>query len=903
MAQHVPEGKYLLKSNVVVVSGNKSVGAGIPLVIRQQPNFKSVGLKLKLFAWNRVTKLDNKIKRRAGKRTNLFYKHTIAELRIKKNAKIVKRNAKKRERADKKNDKKIKDAYERIEKNEAWNKANPTKKQKTQDKTYKHKYAREKDTLAPRKFFREWLRDKFGEKPVIYSDSLYQKSQSQIAIYMIKKGYYFSEITSEVKFNDKKRTAVCTYKVKTNAPFVIDSVILVSNEPWFKDRYAYYMRKDLIPEIKGLVLDQDMLDGHRSKIAKSFRDDAWYGFTPANITYQADTIPGTKRIKLQIIHSQRVFVQKTEAGKDTALIIPHREYLVSEVYFHILDSTQVYGSFKDYLKSHGFEILDEKKRLNTADSLFDKGPGRKGVYRRSIHVKYNRKSLFKPDILDFQSLLEHDWLFREKYIDRSYSNLVQLGVFSNIEMEFIENVEKATMEVHYYLTPAKRQGFSVEPKATSSNGFLGISIGANYVHKNLFGRAERLTIGFAGGLESQAVVIQATESESAIKKSGRSLNTFEIGPSLKLEFPWFKPIKIKNLQKRQKSRAIIQAGYNFQQRSEFSRGLANINLTWYFEVDKAQEFQLGVPFLSALRFVSLKKGESFAQLFNASNDQFLKNSYSDQFIYSDLTVKFTFQNMRKDKPDRKVKFPIFFKSNLDLVGNTLAALNFGQKPDANGVKKALGINYAQFVKIDLEYKAYLPVLRKSTLAVRAQTGYGKPYGNSKTSLPFDFGFFGGGSNDNRGFRSRALGPGVYKGYLDTNRVGIQLGDVQLGLNAELRFSISSMFKGAIFVDAGNIWTAKKDENRLGSQFTNDFYKQLAIATGVGLRLDLNFFIIRFDLGIPLRNPSYPLSSQWIWNSKAAYKAEIATFNANNTKQLTYVNPFGLLFNFGIGLPF
>ena len=150
-------------------------------------------------------------------------------------------------------------------------------------------------------------------------------------------------------------------------------------------------------------------------------------------------------------------------------------------------------------------------------------------------------------------------------------------------------------------------------------------------------------------------------------------------------------------------------------------------------------------------------------------------------------------------------------------------------------------------------------------------GGGIPYGNSTRSLPYDYSFFAGGANDNRGWKARALGPGDYKYYLDTNRTATQVGDIRIGGSAEYRFGITEALKGALFVDAGNIWTVAEDTNRVGGQFTKDWYKQFGVAAGFGLRFDLGFFVIRVDLGIPLRNPALPEGAQWIFQSRAAYE--------------------------------
>ena len=223
---------------------------------------------------------------------------------------------------------------------------------------------------------------------------------------------------------------------------------------------------------------------------------------------------------------------------------------------------------------------------------------------------------------------------------------------------------------------------------------------------------------------------------------------------------------------------------------------------------------------------------------------------------------------------------------------------------SNGQHSIYGVAYSQFARLDNEMIYSYPLDKKKSLHARLQAGAGIPYGNTKTSLPYDYAFFAGGSNDNRGWRARALGPGSYKYYLDTNRTATQISDIRLGASAEFRFSMSDLFKGAIFMDAGNTWTYNLDKNRLGSQFSNNWYREIALSAGVGFRMDLDFFILRLDLGIPITNPSMPIGERWVFNrERPNYISEgINTFGLDKYKKYL-PKPFTPVFHFGIGFPF
>lgn len=202
------------------------------------------------------------------------------------------------------------------------------------------------------------------------------------------------------------------------------------------------------------------------------------------------------------------------------------------------------------------------------------------------------------------------------------------------------------------------------------------------------------------------------------------------------------------------------------------------------------------------------------------------------------------------------------------------------------------------------------MVNKSTLHLRMHAGAGLSYGNSQTAMPYDYSFFGGGSNDNRGWRARALGPGAYKYHLDTNRLATQIGDIRLGGALEYRFEMSSTFKGAVFTDFGNIWTYREDISRLGSQFNwQTFVPQLAISAGLGLRMDLDFFILRLDVGFPIFDPAFADGARWVFQdfkTRETYYAEGMQHFNMSLDQVKAIMPRPFLpnyLNFGIGYPF
>jgi hypothetical protein len=268
--------------------------------------------------------------------------------------------------------------------------------------------------------------------------------------------------------------------------------------------------------------------------------------------------------------------------------------------------------------------------------------------------------------------------------------LLQLGLFSSIKPFLVEIPGKNEVDVHYYLIPAEKQMVRFEPRFKNSNGFLGLSASVNYTNKNLFRGGEKLTLSFGGGFESQPAVFDRTESGDVIQTSNRSFNTFEIGPSLKLEIPGLFPVPVTKLSKRQKPQTVINTAYNFQKRDIFDRKIFQLNYSWQFIEDKWQLIQFGLPFASSIKYVLFNPSPDFEAKINQLNDPFLKNTYSNQFIWQDFRIFYELNNTKRDEGKRKINDDIYFSSSLDLAGNTPWIFRANQELNAQNQYKIFG---------------------------------------------------------------------------------------------------------------------------------------------------------------------------------------------------------------------
>lgn len=888
ITRNVPEKRYLLKANVVNIDNKAILIDDVLPIIRQQPNQKTLGINLKLRIFNTID--SAKVATRKEKKIKKFY---LKVERKKKKTKEINEN--------------------RI--------ARARKKNRT---TYTEKIY--KDTIYDNVLFRERIKYKFGQKPIVFDTILYNKSVEQLGLYLKKSGYYYNTVTATVVLNEKKRFATPTYTIKSGSVYVIDSV-KVEGQTLIKDKYNVFLKRTKATTgedpLIGKPFDINYLDEYRETVAKFMRDEEIYKFYGSNIQFLADTFKNTMKVNLLMKFEDRYIPSPNNS--DSLIKVPFKATVINDVYFHLADTLNYKGEF--------YKELIEKGIYSNKDPLFEKylvtinsmryeeinysnkklkqkklPKGSKDPFR-VINVSYNGKSPWvQPGLLELQNYLEHTNKYKEYYLDRSYRSMNQLGIFSSIKTEIVEIPGTNKIDVHYFLQATKKHSFGIEPKFTTSFGLLGVSASVNYTNKNLAKGAQKLTLSIGGGFESQPQVFDDNTRS-------RTFNTFEIGPSVKFDLPGLFPVPVTKMSKRQKPRTVMAVAFNWENRDIFDRRVFQLNYLWKFFVGKTQIFQIGLPGASIVKFVSINKSTAFTNQLNQINDVFLSNTYSNQFIWQDLKFSFEYNNKDKDFRDGSKRFlnaGIYYIASLDAAGNTLSL--FKERQDtANNQHLFNNLPYSQFVRFDNQYILTKKLPRNTSAHVKLNAGFGIPYGNTKTAMPYDYSFFAGGSNDNRGWRARSLGPGAYKYHLDTNRLSTQIADIRIGGSLEYRFSMGSLLKGAVFTDFGNIWTYKEEQSRLGSQFKfKTFLPQIALAAGAGIRMDLDFFIVRLDFGFPVYNPAFADGARWVFQDlfskenfrKTYYEEGMTTFGMtlDQVKKIM-PKPFVPSINFGIGYPF
>lgn len=881
ITKKVPQGAYLFRSHefeIIYPEGDiaqKFDKSELEEVVRVQPNRRLLLTKLPL-------RIFNSMKERKVKKSRKRH--------IKK---IIKQNNKKLAREKRRNEKRI------------------SKVRRRDDTLYLPYRAHLKDTMTMRNTWKEWLYYEIGEAPSILDKSLVNRSSEQLRLFFEKKGYYHAIISDTIIYDPKKflvtkkRQSKVKYTINLGQPHTIDSIYFEGENPKIHAIIRNSLARNEQLNI-GDAFDSDLLDGLRYELAKLLRDETYYEFSPNHIFYKADTTIRTNGVRLGICIRPRSI--RDPNNTDSVTNIAQRSYKVGKVFYHICDTIRYPGNYSADLAARGIEP-NLNQFLPTLDTFYYEPTGIIHAERRNSVFLYNGSMPIKPELLEMRNYLEDSYWYRAYYLNRTYNQMLELDIFQTIQPVLVDNPKLGTVDVHYYLIPAKTQGFTFEPRATNSNGFLGIAASINYKHRNLFRSGGKFIATISAGLESQPPVFDEDISGNKIKTASRSFNTLEIGPTLKLVLPGLLPISALKFSKRQLTSTEFSTAFNYQQRFDFTRRLAQVNYLWRWRSDKLQSFQMGLPFFNGFKFVSITKSEAFENRLNELNDLFLRNAYSDQFIYSDFKLNYTYSNEKLlESIGTPKRLYINYDLSFDLVGNALNWLikkDPNLPPDQSYPKTVFGVPFSQFVRIDNELKMYQRFSKGRVIAMRFQAGLGYTYGNSNTAMPFDYAFFAGGSNDNRGWRARELGPGAYKYYLDSLGTLTQIGDIRLGASFEYRFSVakSKRLKGAVFSDMGNVWTLREDPNRLGGQFSPTFYRDIAISGGVGLRFDLTFLVIRADVSIPLHNPALNPGSRWIWDSREDWINEMNAYYGDSPLRNLVPRPFIPKLHLAIGFPF
>lgn len=657
-----------------------------------------------------------------------------------------------------------------------------------------------------------------GEEPVLFSAKKTKKTIKETKTFLNNKGYFNAVIDSNIMPHNKK--------VKVN-------YLIYLNQPYTFSKVSYHIEDSKIRRIiiadttnsmikSGKQYDVDLLDDERDRIVILLRNNGYYYFNKDFVSFLADS--SNHQIKLELFVGVR-------DNKNVALFNKVRQrYRINKIFYYM--------------------DFNPKQVLNNPDNYYQNFDTIS--FQKNVFFLFHNDWVVSPKVLHKGNYQAPDSLYNFSLVAETYNYLWKLGTYRLINIRFEkDSIHKQSLNCFVELTPMKKYTVSTELEGTNTSGNLGISASMNAVDRSLLYGAEIFNINMHGGIQRQTVFKTADEDESIIEYL--PFNTIEMGLDIGLKIPKFwLPLNAKNFIRKYHPHTMLKASGNYQKRPEYENQIITGSFGYLWNTGK---HILNIFNPVEINSVYVRNiDDAFSEKINGT---YLQNSFSNHMITAtNYTFLYNTQNINK------IENAFFLRLKLESSGNIL--YNIGKNanaPQTDGYYTLFNLPYSNYLKADLDFRFYNELNKKNSLVYRVFGGMAVPYGNLNV-IPFEKRYYGGGANSIRAWQIRSLGPGSY--YDSTMNYPNQSGDMQLEVNAEYRFHLFWMLNGAFFIDAGNIWSVSKDDDRDGSKFyINEFYKQLAIGSGVGLRFDFTVFVFRLDMGVKLRDPKEQEGMQWI----------------------------------------
>ena len=659
----------------------------------------------------------------------------------------------------------------------------------------------------------KWLQ-RLGEPPVIYDHSLTKASQKELTTMLNNKGYMGAIVTTDTIINSKKRKIDITYNITTGEPHYISSIKYnIPNDTLRNLIFADTADSKIKPNT---IFDRNILSMQRDAITKKLREKGYYAFNKEYITYTADTTEGSHDVELTLN------TMPPYANDRMIYYTSHKPFYVRNV---------IFVTNYDPLTMHNINEYVAQDTVSYHDLI----------------ILYGESQYIKSKVLEECCFIEPGKLYNSTDITKTYQALGRLGIlkFINIDIKPLGEIgDRIWLDTYILLTPGKSQSVSLSLEGTNSEGDLGFGIGAGYQHRNIGKGSELLNTKFKVSYESLSGDLNGLINKNYSEYSG------EIG----ITFPKFKaPFLKKSFKQKILASTDLSTQFNYQARPEYTRIIAGAAYKYIWSERGHNTRHTYTPL--DINYVYLP--ESKINFLDSIQNPLLRYSYEDHFI---MRMGYSFYHSNKKERDL---FNAPFQRNVytirtgvEIAGNLLYGIsNAINAPKENGAYEIFGIRYSQYAKLDLDYALTQNFSPNSSLSFRVGAGVGVPYGNSNV-LPFEKRFYAGGANSVRGWGVRTLGPGSYNGKNSVNNFIYQCGDIRLDLNLEYRAKLFWIVELGAFIDAGNIWTIRDYEDQPGGVFKIDeFYKQIALSYGLGLRLDFDYFLLRFDIGMKAHNPA------------------------------------------------
>jgi outer membrane protein assembly factor BamA len=642
------------------------------------------------------------------------------------------------------------------------------------------------------KWFNRFLRH-LGEAPVIYDRERTMQACSNMQLIIRNMGYLNADV--QLRESSKHYHMKINYHVIPHERYYVRNFTLNVQDDSLRhelDSFGYKPAINNEIERKNRPYSINALEEERSRLYGLLVENGYYKFNKDYVHFRVDTTLGNHLADVEMI------VKQAQTNADSS-DFSHRRY-------HIGDISYEYSSEKPFLR---------------------------------------------PKVVRNATALSPGQLYRESDMHETYARMTRLSAVIAANVRVIPREDDSdTLDVAVSLTPNKPNSFSAELEGTNSAGDFGAAASLTYQNRNLFHGSELFNIKLRGAFE-------------AIKGlSGYADQNFiEYSIETGLTFPDFKfPFLRSSFRRNAQATTEVNFAFDSQDRPEFHRRVltgvlryrwTRMNRQLQHRFDLLNIDYVFMPWISDTfreKYLSDPQNRNAILKYNYEN-LFIMN-WSYHFVYNSRPLGASASNYGTNA--YTLRLAIETAGNF-LYGITSAAKT---KQDIDGHYTLFDIAYAQYVKLDASFCKSFLINKNNSLALHAALGVAYPYGNSNI-LPYEKRYFSGGANSVRGWSVRELGPGSFQGTDGQIDFINQTGDIKLDLNVEYRTHLFWKFDGAAFIDAGNIWTIRDYKEQPGGQFQFDkFWRQIAVSYGLGLRLNFNYFILRFDGGVKAINPAY-----------------------------------------------
>lgn len=714
------------------------------------------------------------------------------------------------------------------------------------------------------------IKSKIVEKPVVFNRSTLESSENQMRQLLLNQGFFNATLHSSL--DTTKRKIRVTYTIDTKEEYLVDTSKFLVDSSVLKNRMLpIWEEKSLLRH--SLPYSNALLSAERSQMMNLAKENGFYKFNSDNIRFELDTMTrrSLRSKKTLVENAATLFLGKFKFSRPTVsittIVKEQEHYNAFALYnYRFIYVYPEYNASTDFQKSYRFQ--------DTVNNI---------IYR------YNRPfPIVKNSVIGSKIFLKKGSLFKQSDYNNTLLALNELTIFNYARIFLVENTPNLSsdtqqLDAYLVLNPGKTYEFNTNFELSGGDLYLaGSAVNASVINKNLFRRANQLSLSANFGFE-----LNQTKNSNQRFFERFYLMSQNLGLNARLVFPYFVEPFGANIDKKTSTKTIFNVGVNVLDRSSYFR-LRTINSSFGYSWKSSRwtTWQINPLFFNSLKLSNVS--DSFQQ--RLDEVQAIRNSYQENFILGENAEFIHNTEGRLFSRHHFVRIGIEESGTLMRGANALSK-GFG----GNG----LGFNYANYVRLDFDLRQYYN-RAASVLALRFHGGVGLPYAESKT-LPYIKQYFVGGAYSIRGWGPRLLGPGSYfNPALQNNQDKLfidQSGDIKLETNIEYRFRMIQLFAGAIglhgavFADAGNIWITNKDPNLPGAEFAfNKVYQDIAVSAGAGLRADIGgFLILRADWAIPLKKPYISDNYGWVVND----------FNFGS-KQWRSEN---INLNIGIGLPF